>query len=66
MKEELTASTVFSSMTVLEMLRTQLRIIFEVMTATIAGKVSLDRVSDFLKNVSCAPTLNLRLLMSIH
>ncbi|KAJ8084456.1 hypothetical protein PM082_003226 [Marasmius tenuissimus] len=50
MKRELTASTVFSSMTVLEMLRTQLRLIFEIMTATIAGKVSLDRVSDFLKN----------------
>ncbi|KAL0579441.1 hypothetical protein V5O48_002547 [Marasmius crinis-equi] len=49
MKRELSASTVFSSMAVLEMLRSQLNMIFYIMTATIAGKVSLDRTSDFLK-----------------
>ncbi|KAF9270617.1 hypothetical protein L218DRAFT_983085 [Marasmius fiardii PR-910] len=56
MKKELNASTVFSSMTVLEMLRTQLHVVFDIMTATIAGKVSLDRISKFLKHTELLDT----------
>ncbi|KIY70079.1 P-loop containing nucleoside triphosphate hydrolase protein [Cylindrobasidium torrendii FP15055 ss-10] len=42
------SSIVFSSMTVLDMLRDHLYTIFGVITATIAGKVSLDRMDKFL------------------
>ena len=52
MKRELSASIVFSSMTVFDMLRDQLHIVFFVVSQSITGKVSLDRVDDFLKNVS--------------
>ncbi|TFK30740.1 ATP-binding cassette transporter [Coprinopsis marcescibilis] len=44
------ASIVFSSMTVFDMLRDQLHIVFFSISQTITGKVSLDRVDDFLKN----------------
>ncbi|RXW23865.1 hypothetical protein EST38_g2012 [Candolleomyces aberdarensis] len=50
MKRELSASIVFSSMTVFDMLRDQLHIVFFVVSQSITGKVSLDRVDDFLKN----------------
>ncbi|KAG2023135.1 ATP-binding cassette transporter [Coprinopsis cinerea AmutBmut pab1-1] len=50
MKRELTASIVFSSMTVFDMLREQLNITFWSLTKIIAGRVSLDRVNDFLNN----------------
>jgi hypothetical protein len=52
MERQLSASIVFSSMTVFDMLRDQLHIVFFVVNQSITGKVSLDRVDDFLKNVS--------------
>ncbi|KAL0957018.1 hypothetical protein HGRIS_003119 [Hohenbuehelia grisea] len=48
MKQELTASKVFSSMTVFDMLRDQLHMVFLTISEVIRGKVSLDRVDDFL------------------
>ncbi|RDB25958.1 ATP-binding cassette transporter abc4 [Hypsizygus marmoreus] len=52
MKEELNASKVFSSMTVFEMLREQLRMAFQTaMNVLVTGRVSVDRVNDFLHNV---------------
>ncbi|KAJ7472355.1 hypothetical protein B0H11DRAFT_1867129 [Mycena galericulata] len=50
MKQELNASKVFSSMTVFDMLRSSLQLVFTSITQLMAGKVSLDRVDDFLKN----------------
>ncbi|KAF9007748.1 P-loop containing nucleoside triphosphate hydrolase protein [Hymenopellis radicata] len=50
MKGELTASIVFSSMAVFEMLQHQLHEIFNIITTSIAGKVSVDRINDFLKD----------------
>jgi hypothetical protein len=70
MKQELTASAVFSSMSVFDMLRSQLHIVFYMIPRVVqgslsmptakcedthlscsSGKVSLDRVNDFLVNV---------------
>jgi hypothetical protein len=51
MKQELSAATVFSSMSVFNILSGQLFMIFWALTATISGKVSLDRVNDFLHKV---------------
>lgn len=51
MKQELRASIVFSSMTVFDLLRDQLYTAFFLVSNLVAGKVSLDRVDDFLKNV---------------
>ncbi|KLO19974.1 P-loop containing nucleoside triphosphate hydrolase protein [Schizopora paradoxa] len=48
MKRQLTASTVFSSMAVFDMLRDQLHIVVFMIPACIQAKVSLDRVSEFL------------------
>ncbi|KAG5648265.1 hypothetical protein DXG03_006224 [Asterophora parasitica] len=50
MKEELSASTVFSSMTVFDMLRDQLHMVFYAVNQVVTGKVSIDRVDDFLQN----------------
>ncbi|KAG6827485.1 hypothetical protein H0H92_011588 [Tricholoma furcatifolium] len=50
MKEELSASKVFSSMAVFDLLRDQLHMVFYAITQVITGKVSIDRVDDFLKN----------------
>ncbi|KAH9480681.1 ATP-binding cassette transporter abc4 [Psilocybe cubensis] len=50
MKGELNASKIFSSITVFNILRTQLRKISFEITAAAQGKVSLDRINDFLKN----------------
>ncbi|KAJ7750388.1 hypothetical protein DFH07DRAFT_1062096 [Mycena maculata] len=50
MKQELNASKVFSSMTVFDMLRSSLQLVFLSITQLMAGKVSLDRVDDFLRN----------------
>ncbi|KAI3622081.1 atp-binding cassette transporter [Moniliophthora roreri] len=58
MKQQLSASIVFSSMSVFDMLRDQLHIVFGVLTATITGKVSLDRVSDFLRNTELLDTFD--------
>ena len=51
MKEQLSASKVFSSITVFDMLRDQLHVILYAVTQAVTGKVSLDRVNDFLHNV---------------
>lgn len=51
MKQQLKPSIVFSSMTVFDLLREQLFMAFFLVNNVIAGKVSLDRVNDFLKNV---------------
>ncbi|KAJ7456632.1 hypothetical protein FB451DRAFT_1048362 [Mycena latifolia] len=48
MKEDLSASKVFSSMSVFDMLRGQLQFIFWSLSQTVTGKVSLDRVNEFL------------------
>ncbi|KAK7064563.1 ATP-binding cassette transporter [Favolaschia claudopus] len=48
MKESLTASKVFSSMSVFDMLRNQLHFIFWALSQAITGKVSLDRVNEYL------------------
>ncbi|KAJ7768239.1 multidrug resistance-associated ABC transporter [Mycena metata] len=48
MKQELNASKVFSSMTVFDMLRSSLQLVFLSITQLMTGKVSLDRVDDFL------------------
>jgi hypothetical protein len=68
MKEELNPSKVFSSIAVFEMLREQLRMAATTTALLISGKVSLDRIDDFLHNVglslagSCLPSANRRLL----
>ncbi|PVG02126.1 hypothetical protein CPB86DRAFT_772767 [Serendipita vermifera] len=49
-KHDLTASRVFSSMAVFDMLRDQLHIVLWGVGAVIQGKVSLDRLTDFLEN----------------
>ncbi|KAJ6574743.1 P-loop containing nucleoside triphosphate hydrolase protein [Mycena capillaripes] len=48
MKQNLTASTVFSSMSVFDMLRNQLGFIFWSLSQAITGQVSLNRVNEFL------------------
>ncbi|KAF9015463.1 ATP-binding cassette transporter [Cyathus striatus] len=50
MKRELSASIVFSSMSVFDMLRDQLHMVFFFVGQAVTGKVSLDRISDFLRN----------------
>ncbi|KAJ7630594.1 P-loop containing nucleoside triphosphate hydrolase protein [Roridomyces roridus] len=41
---------IFSSMSVFDMLRNQLHFVFWALSQTVTGKVSLDRVNDFLRN----------------
>ncbi|KAG6812974.1 hypothetical protein H0H92_015093 [Tricholoma furcatifolium] len=48
MKQELSASKVFSSMAVFDMLRSQLRMADTTINFVVGAKVSLDRVNDFL------------------
>ncbi|KAE9406408.1 P-loop containing nucleoside triphosphate hydrolase protein [Gymnopus androsaceus JB14] len=50
MKQELNASTVFSSLVVFESLRSYINAIFMYWTRAQAAKVSLDRITDFLLN----------------
>ncbi|KAL7284523.1 hypothetical protein ACG7TL_001814 [Trametes sanguinea] len=50
MKEELTASRVFSSMAVFDMLRIDLQASFSMIPKLVHAKVSLERISDFLRN----------------
>ncbi|KAF5384757.1 hypothetical protein D9757_006267 [Collybiopsis confluens] len=50
MKQTIKASIIFSSMTVFDMLRDQMRIIFRSVNDTMTAKVSLDRISNFLKH----------------
>ncbi|KAJ6567145.1 P-loop containing nucleoside triphosphate hydrolase protein [Mycena capillaripes] len=49
MKQELNASKVFSSMTVFDMFRAQLHEFFATMTSLVTGRVSLDRLDNFLR-----------------
>ncbi|KZT67587.1 P-loop containing nucleoside triphosphate hydrolase protein [Daedalea quercina L-15889] len=49
MKRELTASVVFSAMSVFDLLRNSLNEVFGLVPAIIRAKVSLDRVDEFLK-----------------
>ncbi|KAJ7353080.1 multidrug resistance-associated ABC transporter [Mycena albidolilacea] len=50
MKQELTASKVFSSMTVFDMFKTSVQGFLSSYTLYITSKVSLDRMDDFLRN----------------
>jgi ABC-type multidrug transport system fused ATPase/permease subunit len=54
MKHDLDASKVFSSMAVFDILRGQLHLTFHTVAQIIMGKVSIDRVNDFLQNVRAA------------
>lgn len=49
MKEELTASRVFSAMSVFDLLREQMWMVFGMTPRIVQAKVSLDRVSEFLR-----------------
>ncbi|KAJ7094121.1 P-loop containing nucleoside triphosphate hydrolase protein [Mycena epipterygia] len=49
-KEQLSASKVFSSMAVFDLLRTQMWTIFRYVSSAVNGKVSLDRLNEFLHN----------------
>lgn len=59
MKQELSASKIFSSMAVFDRLRDNLWRTFYYIMNAIAGKVSLDRVDDFLHNASKVTPSNL-------
>ncbi|KAI0633979.1 P-loop containing nucleoside triphosphate hydrolase protein [Trametes polyzona] len=50
MKQELTASRVFSSMSVFDMLRIDLHASFFVIPQLVQAKVSIERIADFLRN----------------
>ncbi|KAJ7935214.1 multidrug resistance-associated ABC transporter [Mycena leptocephala] len=50
MKQALTASTVFSSMAVFELFRLELRKVLLAVPIVVKGKVSMDRLDDFLKD----------------
>ncbi|KAJ7169514.1 hypothetical protein C8R46DRAFT_1217207 [Mycena filopes] len=56
MGEDLSASKVFSSMSIFDMLRNQLHFIFWAVSQAITGKVSLDRVNEFLHNTELLDT----------
>ncbi|TDL29986.1 P-loop containing nucleoside triphosphate hydrolase protein [Rickenella mellea] len=51
MKEQLNASTVFSSMAVFDILKDQLLVAFYLIPTCIQAKVSLDRVTEFLQEI---------------
>lgn len=55
MKEELSAAKVFSSISVFDLLRNQLHLVFWIVSSVLSGKVSLDRMNDFLHNVGISP-----------
>lgn len=62
MNGQLNASKVFSSMTVFDMLGQQLHMMSMLMMRSITGKVSLDRVNEFLGKASrITSTLSLTL-----
>ncbi|KAJ6589849.1 P-loop containing nucleoside triphosphate hydrolase protein [Mycena vulgaris] len=50
MRQDLSASKVFSSMAVFDLLRSQLWFTFYCISTTVNGKVSLDRLNEFLHN----------------
>ncbi len=45
-------------MSVFDMLRDQLHMVFNSITDTMTGKVSLDRMTDFLRNVRHIPRIS--------
>jgi len=51
MKGQLNASKIFSSMSVFDLLRDQLHIIFQIIMDSMSAKVSLNRMNDFLHDV---------------
>lgn len=51
MKQDLNASKVFSSMAVFDLLRDQLHMAFYSISLVVTGRVSLNRIDDFLRNV---------------
>ncbi|KAI0824512.1 P-loop containing nucleoside triphosphate hydrolase protein [Trametes gibbosa] len=50
MKEQLTASRVFSAMSVFDMLRIDLQASFYIIPQLVQAKVSIERIADFLRN----------------
>ncbi|KZS93246.1 P-loop containing nucleoside triphosphate hydrolase protein [Sistotremastrum niveocremeum HHB9708] len=58
MKQELTASRVFSSMALFDMMRDQLHMVFFMIPAVIQAKVSLERVSEFLEESELLDAFN--------
>ncbi|SJK98373.1 uncharacterized protein ARMOST_01638 [Armillaria ostoyae] len=50
MKQQLSSATVFSSMTIFEMFSSQQRRLLSIISMSTAGKVSLDRLTDFMHN----------------
>ncbi|KAH9848044.1 P-loop containing nucleoside triphosphate hydrolase protein [Lenzites betulinus] len=50
MKEELTASRVFSAMSVFDMLRIDMQASFYIIPQLVQAKVSIERIADFLRN----------------
>ncbi|CEL51761.1 ATP-binding cassette transporter abc4 OS=Schizosaccharomyces pombe (strain 972 / ATCC 24843) GN=abc4 PE=3 SV=1 [Rhizoctonia solani AG-1 IB] len=57
-KQRLDAATVFSSIGVFDVLRNQLNMMFWHIPMTIQGKVSLDRINDFLQNTELLDSFN--------
>ncbi|KAF5375060.1 hypothetical protein D9758_000106 [Tetrapyrgos nigripes] len=66
MKEELTASKVFSTITVIDMFREQLYTILASITSTVSGKVSLDRINDFLHKSELLDIYSNDAIQSLH
>ncbi|PBK67572.1 P-loop containing nucleoside triphosphate hydrolase protein [Armillaria solidipes] len=50
MKQQLSSATVFSSMTIFEMFSSQQRRLLSIISMSTAGKVSLNRLTDFMHN----------------
>ncbi len=53
MKEQLSSAKVFSSMAIFDMFSGQLHRMLYTVSQTVVGKVSLDRLTDFMHNVRC-------------
>ncbi|KAJ7081163.1 multidrug resistance-associated ABC transporter [Mycena belliarum] len=58
LRQELSAAKVFSSMTVFDLLRNQLGLISVCVARAIKGKVSLERLTDFLQNTKLLDSFN--------
>ncbi|KAJ7801107.1 hypothetical protein B0H14DRAFT_2386708, partial [Mycena olivaceomarginata] len=58
--QDLSASKVFSSMGVFDLLRNQLWYAFSCISTAVNGKVSLDRLDDFLHNIELLDTFTLK------
>ncbi|KAH7930578.1 P-loop containing nucleoside triphosphate hydrolase protein [Leucogyrophana mollusca] len=57
MKQELSASLVFSSMAIFDILQSQLHVVSWSIPRILQGRVALDRVNDFLRNSELLDTL---------